>query len=146
VNKSAISMPMCAQSNGLHFIFRPKIQRRDIEQELDDGNFKCSIINQFTLLSFLLWDFIYLKLSSNINKIDYLAKGLQWIKSLLWLKWSCSLLCQALTQCCISSQWMLGFKPCGNSLRFKSLKTLFSILLHNWHNNEKCTNFVWHTN
>jgi hypothetical protein len=41
---------MCVQSNDLHFIFRPQIQKRYIEQELDDWDTKCSVIDQFTLV------------------------------------------------------------------------------------------------
>jgi hypothetical protein len=40
---------MCMQSNDLHFISKPHIQRRYIEQEFDDWNNKCLVIGQFTL-------------------------------------------------------------------------------------------------
>jgi hypothetical protein len=44
---------MCVQSNGLHFIFKPQMQRRYIERELNGWDTKCLIINQFTLYTFL---------------------------------------------------------------------------------------------
>jgi hypothetical protein len=49
-------------------------------------DFKCSVVNQFTLLSFLFWDLIYLKLSSHISKIEYLAKTCNGSNN--WFDWS----------------------------------------------------------
>lgn len=56
---------MCVQSNALHFIFRPQMQRRYIERELNGWGTKCLIINQFTMYTFLCIE-VYISKYTNV--------------------------------------------------------------------------------